>query len=453
MMKALQLTLCLLLIMPFTGCFNTTDQLKWLVTFKNDDKKPYGTYLAYQSLKNYFPGAAIGDLSEQYHFSSIDGKMIFSNNGANLMILCGKSFNLTEGEWDKVRLFVRSGNEVIIFSEALDTKIEDELTCYTKHNNEDFGPFTPLNLNKANLQLTQNKLINYTYKGKNLDGYFYYDQEKKDIDNHPKDDTANADQTSADSAVTADSTNAETDTTATADAESEDDGSSVSSYYILADTLGYANGKANFVRFTMGNGHIYLHASPFVLTNYFLLQNGNIDYLTGIWQTLPANINHIYWSTFLTRSGQETNSSFLFRYASTRAAIWLALLLTAVYVIFQMKRMQRIIPIIPPLKNDSVSFVETVGRLYYNKGDNGNLADKMIQQYLEWVRMTYYLNTNLLNNEFITQLTRKSGEKEATVAGLVGMIHEVRLRSVIIDEAYLYQLYRATQHFYKKQQN
>ena len=103
----------------------------------------------------------------------------------------------------------------------------------------------------------------------------------------------------------------------------------------------------------------------------------------------------------------------------------------------------------PPLKNDSVSFVETVGRLYYNKGDHTNLSEKMVQQFLEWVRAHYFLNTNLLNEAFINQLSIKSGQPEAKVRGLVEIINEIKSRSVKTDDAYLYQLYTTIQQFYK----
>ena len=93
--------------------------------------------------------------------------------------------------------------------------------------------------------------------------------------------------------------------------------------------------------------------------------------------------------------------------------------------------------------------METVGRLYYNKGDHHNLAGKMIQHFLEWVRTHYYLNTNELNDHFISQLTIKSGLPESVVKDLVQMIHEVRMKEVGIDDAYLYHLYQTIERFYK----
>ena len=142
----------------------------------------------------------------------------------------------------------------------------------------------------------------------------------------------------------------------------------------------------------------------------------------------------------------------MLRSAAARWAFWLGLFTIACYILFQLKRRQRVIPIIPPLRNDSVAFVETVGRLYYNKRNHVNLAGKMIQQYLEWVRTHYYLNTNVLNDEFVRSLSAKSGQPIALVQEMVQMITEVRDGYMQPnDDAYLYHLYNTIQHFYNKQ--
>ena len=73
----------------------------------------------------------------------------------------------------------------------------------------------------------------------------------------------------------------------------------------------------------------------------------------------------------------------------------------------------------------------------------------MVNQFLEWVRTKYLLNTNQLNDEFNRHLAMKSGQPPEVVNELTSMIHEVRLRSVKADEAYLYQLYNTIQQFYK----
>ncbi len=394
-----------------SGCTSKSDQQKWVISLKKEDKKPYGTYLAYNSLKQFFPESTIQDLSRKYTFSNLNDNMNYGTKGPNVMILVALNFQLSEGEWDHLRQFVRNGNEVVLFCSRMDTKIEADLNCIKTAGREEYrlsAQDTSENLNM--LSLTGNDQKKYGYKGRYIGGSF--------------------------------GSFSETDDTASNEDET---------YYTLADTLGYANDKPNCIRFQMGRGHITLHAAPLALSNYFLLQDGNINYLAGIWSTLPRNIDHIYWADFYRRVG-AASAKGLWQFPAPRKGMLLLLFLAIVYVLFMMKRRQRIVPIIPPLRNDSVSFVETVGRLYYNKGNNTNLAEKMIQQFLEWVRIHYFLNTNLLNDDFISHLAVKSGSTEAEAQGLVQMIIEVKHSGTKIDDAYLYQLYHTIQHFYKKHQ-
>ena len=306
----------------------------------------------------------------------------------------------------------------MIFCSLLDEKIEKDLSCYKEPGDElppTFYNTQPDLHNLDILQIAGTAGRRYGYEGRSIKGYFSVEIDTANITN-------------------------KTDT-------SDDNDDDMRIY--VPDTLGFANELPDMLRYRIGDGHLTLHAAPLVMSNYFLLQAGNVDYLNAIWQTLPKNINKIYTDNYYKRSASKSGLSVLWKYPATRWALLLALFLLLMYVLFEGKRKQRIIPIIAPLKNDSVSFVETVGRLYYNKGNHANLADKMVQQFLEWVRTRYLLNTNLLNENFIHQLTIKSGQPEATVREMLEMIHETRLRSVKIDDPYLYKLYNTIQLFYK----
>ena len=73
-------------------------------------------------------------------------------------------------------------------------------------------------------------------------------------------------------------------------------------------------------------------------------------------------------------------------------------------------------------KNDSLEFVKTIGRLYYDKGDHKNLGRKMATYFLEYVRTKYKLPTGNLNEEFINNLKYKSGADETVIREIVGFI-------------------------------
>jgi len=421
------------------------------VTLDHSDKRPYGSFLAYESLKFFFPDAQIKSLSPAFKYTSIDQSMKYATEGRTLLVLNGFNFRLSELEWRDLKSFVYAGNEVVILASTIDDRIEEELGFVKGYAGEDgylVYAYADNHANKNVLSLSDNRNEKYGYRGRSVKGYFSFHGEKdtatdksrekqsEENDNMPAADTVHASDASTGDDTYANSSNG----------ENTGDGYTWSQ----ADTLGYCRDSfPDVIRYATGEGHITFHAAPLVMSNYFLLQDKNIQYLSSLWHTLPGDITRIYWSDYYARSTELSDMEVLWRYASTKAAVLLAILLLLVYILFEGKRKQRIIPVIAPLKNDSVSFVETVGRLYYNKGNHANLAEKMTQQFLEWVRTYYLLNTNLLNEQFIQQLTIKSGEPEAMVRSLTDMIHEIRLKSVAIDDAYLYQLYNIIQKFYK----
>lgn len=451
MRSRLYILIALLLLTSLNGCINTDNKVNWAITLDSKDKGPYGTYLAHQSLKYFFPKASIAVLPPAFRYSNMDNKMKYNFEQHNLLILQGLDFKLAPKEWDELKQFVENGNELVIFCSVLDTLIEQELDCYKRYQldeNYDDGIFNIEGENAGILSINNNPGKVYGYAGHSLKGYFsgktepssdtssgyFYDSSK--IMNNEDSSIAHYIKAKVDSAAF------------NIDEETED--STDSDYEpIPCDTLGYALQKPNIVRYTLGDGHITLHAAPLALSNYFLLQPGNEYYLTAIWQTLPHNINRVYWNDYMKRHAEDSDLGILLRHSATKMALWLAVIAMIVYIVFEGKRKQRIIPIIPPLKNDSVSFVETVGRLYFNKGNHTNLAEKMSLQFMEWVRTRYYLNTNILNEQFIHQLTVKSGERETTVRALIEMIQEIRTGAPKIDDAYLYQLYNTIQQFYK----
>ncbi len=90
-------------------------------------------------------------------------------------------------------------------------------------------------------------------------------------------------------------------------------------------------------------------------------------------------------------------------------AFWLAIITLLLYVIINIKRKQRVINEVKSPANTTVNFTETVGRLYLQKKNNKNIAEKMITYFYEHIRNSYFLNVTTVNNEFINSLSGKSG--------------------------------------------
>ena len=164
---------------------------------------------------------------------------------------------------------------------------------------------------------------------------------------------------------------------------------------------------------------------------------------------------HVYWDDYYNKLMNRKNSkksfstfSEIMKHPPLKAAFWLSLLLLLMYILFGGKRVQRIIQQLKPNENTTVTFTETIGRLYLQKKDNKNIADKMITYFNEYIRNTYFLNTNHINDDFIVMLSRKSGVDRDKVDTIYRTITAAQ-RSNEVNDYQLLSLQEQIQQFYK----
>jgi hypothetical protein len=211
--------------------------------------------------------------------------------------------------------------------------------------------------------------------------------------------------------------------------------------------------RPNFIKVSVGNGSVVLSLQPSTVTNYFLMHGKNMASLEKELSYSNYYQDHVYWDEFYKyQDYRQSDNDFsewqvLMRYPAMRWAIWLAVLLLIMYILFEGKRRQRIIPDKPVLANNSMEFVNALGQLYYHQHDNANLGRKIIQQWLEFIRTRYYLNTSYLNDNFINTLAHKSGIPVEYVRRIVESIHHIQMSDDISDER-LKWFYKNIQAFY-----
>jgi hypothetical protein len=115
------------------------------------------------------------------------------------------------------------------------------------------------------------------------------------------------------------------------------------------------------------------------------------------------------------------------RYITSQPALkwawYLFLIGMVIFMIFNAKRRQRVIPIIKPLPNTTVDFTKTIGNLYYQEGNHQNLIDKKIIYFLERVRNEYLIDTAVLDENFIKKLHAKTGKDIKDIEHLVYLIN------------------------------
>lgn len=364
-------------------------------SFYSKDKKAGGAYAAFKLLPQLFLRNSVQVVTKPFARTyDKDSELKFRNN---VYILVADQLFTTESDIDAMLDYVSRGNELFIAINTPDPLLEKHLKFVTVESSN-------MQLKKAGVvQRYADETIpmdtSFSYLGRVSGSYF--------------------------SAVDSNTTN----------------------------ILGYNyKNKPNFIRIEYRSGFIYLLLNPYTFTNYFLLHKQNVRALETQMSYLINDAGNVYWDDFYNsqhsaQSGDFSEWQVLMRYASMRWALWLAVILLLLYVVFESKRRQRIIPDKPALSNTSLEFVDAIGQLYYQQHNNYNLAHKMIIHFMEYIRSRYYLNTNVLNDEFIASLARKSMVPEEEIRALLQMVHHIQLEENISDDD-LRDFYNRIQQFY-----
>jgi hypothetical protein len=204
-----------------------------------------------------------------------------------------------------------------------------------------------------------------------------------------------------------------------------------------AVVLGMNNhGMANFIRMDIGKGHLFLHAVPLVFSNFFLLRGNNREYVEKMLSYLPGDAEYLYWDEYykIGRGGSSTPLRVILTKPELKWAYLVALFSMILFMVFQSRRRQRVIPVIPPVVNNTVDFVETVSHVYLNDHNHRNIALKKITYLFEHIRSRFFLNTQMIDDLFAEKLSQKSGMPLPETKSMVELIQYVRVEEKISDQ-------------------
>lgn len=365
------------------------------VTLTKGYKNPYGTYVAFSLLPSMFPNSVIetNKLAPNKWYS-------LEQKGSTLLFIISQHFNPSREEILLLNRFVSNGNNVMIVSPSMGKTAEDFLGVSLNANNTISGV-----IDSPHVLLRKpffEKDTTYSYPGYSFNSYF-----------------SNFDR---------------------------------SKFAVLGTST---DGLPNFIKATTGKGNFYLHADPFLYSNYFLLFKNNKDYFEKSLSAVSADTKKIIWDEYYIYKQEDDNKQddpsplrILLGVTAFKWAFWLAIVLLSLYLLLNMKRNQRIIPVVTKPKNESLDFVKVIGSLYFEKHDHLNLATKMVSYFLEHVRSKYLLNTSLLDEEFVKKLSGKSGYDEQEVKKIIESISTIQ-KTTSISQHQLSIYYQQFKKFYK----
>lgn len=369
----------------FTRSGITEHKLDSTLSFRKGDKIPYGTYAAYEMLPAVFPKAEIVvERKEPSRWKALNVK------DSNQVLVCiSPRLRMNKNDLEILVAFISKGNDAFFSS----MEVPDLL----------LGGFEG------------------EYNGGLTEGRFLFDFEPDSLTVSVAVPAGQAPRSFSYPGHSLDYSFRKMDTT-------------------KALPLGYArNGRPDFIVLHIGKGHLYVHTAPMTFTNYFILHKNNKEYYERVMSVLNSDAKRVAWDEYyLTHRGKRENEeeepgwlSALMNLKNSEgkkpfgAAIWVLLGILLLYVLNEMRRRQRTIPVVRKPANDSLEFVKTIGRLYHDKADHMNLARKMAAYFLEHVRNRYKLATNNLDEGFCDTLHYKSGIDKQLITSIVQVIHSI----------------------------
>ncbi|WP_223608793.1 hypothetical protein [Chryseobacterium sp. OSA05B] len=178
--------------------------------------------------------------------------------------------------------------------------------------------------------------------------------------------------------------------------------------------------QANFIKISFGKGTIYVHSEPLFLTNYYLLKPGSVKYTQDVFSYLQDR------ETIWFVENDTKVSRFFMRFVLSNPALkyawWVLLGGLVLFIFFNAKRKQRIVPVVEPLKNTSLDFVKSIGNLYLQEGDFHDMMAKKGQYFLNKVRMDFLIDTQYLDEEFAKKLHLKTGKTLEMINEAIALI-------------------------------
>lgn len=376
--------------------FLRTESISWVPTFSVNEKSPFASRALYERLPDLFEQNSPRVLyipATEFKQEQDTSTVPFN------YLLIGQSLKMDKFDTRALISLVSNGNSVFIAAESLSSSLEDTLGFYPVMNAwKGTSPFDEVDTLKLGFEKP-------------------YFTSQKQFSMRPEDNKY---------------------------AISVSD--SASEVEILSRN---SEGNPVYVRRKMGKGYVYLHSVPLAFTNFYLLPARNDEYISRCFSFLP--VAPVFWDEYYKVGRNESTSPIrvILANKSLRLAWVMLLIFTLLYMLFQSKRRQRIIPVIKPFENSTLQFVETLGRLYLSQKDHKALALKKILYFSEKVRHRFLLIPEFSKLESAKQVSHKTGIPLDEVSELFKWIHHIQNSSDISPET-LVKLNKMMESFWNK---
>ncbi|WP_318312441.1 DUF4350 domain-containing protein [Flagellimonas crocea] len=362
--------------------YNKPKDINWFPSYVSHHKIPYGTYVLNDLMDKYFPDNIEQVQKPPFELLSrtdtIKGTYFFVN----------ETVSFEEAELNALLDWVAQGNQLFVASDYFEKKLLDTL-----------------NLEQGNV-----------YNDGELEPQFYFELSNPQLTKKIVQFTKDYYTTSFDKLDTLHTT-------------------VLGQVYTRPDSTNSIKKHVNSIKQPFGDGEIILTSFPKAFTNYFILKDNNQEYTAGLLSYLNRE-GQIYMDNFH-KSGKSFYTSPMYLFLNTKEFKWayyLTLIGALIYIIFEGKRKQRAIPIVPPIKNQTVAFTKTIADMYFEKGELPLITKHKIDYFLEYIRTKLHVATqDLQDKRFMENLAMRSNTKLEDVKSLMELIIKLREGSRVTE--------------------
>ncbi|GGI22981.1 DUF4350 domain-containing protein [Pedobacter mendelii] len=338
-----------LILVYLVAQFNKPTPTDWSPSYLKKDKIPYGTFILYNRIKDVLPKAKV-----KPSVLPIYNTVKTQNFKNSAYLIVAPIIDINKVDFEQLKKYMLAGNKVFIASYDLGNYTRKALKLKVATSFSQNG--SSLNFTNPNLKT----VVNYGFE-KGI-GSNYFSEIDKD----------------------------------------------------KATILGIdANNKPNFVRYDYGKGSLFLIAGPGFYSNFNLLDKYGAEYAAKTLSYIQGSENLIFDEYFtIAKTGETYILRVFFKHPELQYAYYLCIFSLLLFVFYEIKRRQRIIPILDPYTNTSVAYAHVVGSVYYHQRNNLDIAIKKINYLMEHLRSRYYLKTNDIQKDFSETLKLKTGINE-----------------------------------------
>lgn len=217
--------------------------------------------------------------------------------------------------------------------------------------------------------------------------------------------------------------------------------------------LGYFNsGYVNFIKIKFGKGSIFLHSNPLIFSNYHLVRAQGASYVSTVLSHLgrkPAYLD-IYSQNPATEGSGASQSPLQLIYSNPPLNwAWnIFLFLLLVYLIFTVRRNQRVIPVIEQPENSSLAFAATIGRLYFLQQRHDSMVKHQWRYFQSFIKQRYRIQAGDLDERTIESLSQRSGIQVEKIVEIRDA-YQLFKSYVVIESQHAFDFYKLLGYFYK----